>query len=166
MADFSERHVHHIAQHAHRVHRKHEALKAKFKGFTERFVSTLEVGAGAYLGGVLEGRTNDGKVLHVPINLGAGLLALAAAHLDLAGREWSGHLNNLGNGFVASYAGRAGYHFGEKWLHEGFGAAFGRHPMAPPLPAPPPAAAAAGVPDPAQMAAIVAQMQQAAAAHG
>jgi hypothetical protein len=172
MAQITEQHLHHVVNRHHHTMKKFEAMKDKLRGVTAKFVSTLEVGGGAYLGGVIEGRTKDpshpdsmygGTILHVPINLGVGALLLAGAHLDLAGREWSDHLNNLGNGFVASYAATAGHNFGDKWRSTGrlFGGA--KAPAALPPPGP---AAVHGDLSPDQLAAMAARMQQAAQAAG
>lgn len=158
MANITEQHLHHMAKRHHHTMRKFEALKDKFSGMTERAVRTVEVGAGAWLGGLAEGRTNGGTVLHVPINLGIGVALSAAGYLDLAG-EWSGHLNNFGDGFIGSYVAATGYNFGKRWRDTGklFGGG------TPPAALPPPAVH--GDLSEGQMAAIVDRMRQAASAH-
>jgi hypothetical protein len=141
-----------------------DGLREKFSGITERFIGTVEVGAGAWLGGAIEGRTAGGTVMKVPINLGVGALLLAAGHLELAGSQWSGHLNHLGNGFIGSYVAATGYAWGKKWKETG--KLFGHHSWSQAYGgemAPPPAVH--GDLSEAQMAAIVQRMQQAAGAH-
>jgi len=101
-------------------------LRDKFSG-NHRALRRYHRGrAGAWLGGAIEGRTGGGTVLRVPINLGVGALLLVAGHLDLAGAQWSGHLNNLGNGLVGSYVAATGYAFGKRWRETG--KLFGRRP--------------------------------------
>lgn len=156
MANITEEHLHHMAKRHHHISKKFDALRDKFAGMTERAVRTVEVGAGAFLGGVLEGRTDGGTVLHVPMNLGVGIALSAAGYLDLAGEEYSKHLNNFGDGFIGSYVGSKGYAFGQNWRNTGklFGGGQGALP----------AAAASGELSDAQMAAVVERMRQASAA--
>jgi len=158
MANITEEHLHHMAKRHHTTMRKLDSLREKFSGMTERAVRTVEVGAGAWLGGVAEGRTAGGTVLNVPINLGVGLALTAAGFLDLAGDEYSKHLNNFGDGFIGSYVAATGYNFGKRWRDSGklFGDKGGGS-----LPA-----ASSGELSDAQMNNIVARMQQAAAAGG
>jgi len=163
MANITEEHLHHFAKRHHSVMAKYDALKGRFAGITERFVGTIETGTGAWLGGVMEGRTAGGTVMKVPINLGLGAVLLAAGHLDLAGDQWSGHLNNVGNGFIGSYVAATGYAFGKRWRETGKVFSGEGHPWSQPYAEVP--AAVHGDLTEAQMAAIVQRMQQ-AAAHG
>ena len=156
----TEEHLHHMAKKLHHTNSKLAALKDRFSGVTERAVRTVEVGAGAWLGGLVEGRTAGGTVMHVPINLGAGIALSVAGYLDLAGNQWSGHLNNFGDGFIASYVAATGYAFGKRWKETGkLFAAKAPTALSPGV---------SGDLSEAQMAAIVTRMQQAAqaAAHG
>ena len=169
MANITEEHLHHMARRHHATMKQLDGLRDKFAGITGRFVGTVETAAGAWLGGTIEGRTDGGTVLKVPINLGVGVLFLAAGHLELAGAQWSAHLNNLGNGFVGSYIAATGYAFGKRWKETGKIFGGGGHPWshpydggAPSVPAPGPAVH--GDLSEAQMAAIVRRMQAAAAA--
>ena len=169
MANITEEHLHHMARRHHATMKKLDGLREKFAGVTQRFIGTIETGAGAWLGGTIEGRTGGGTVLKIPINLGVGAILLAAGHLDLAGDQWSEHLNNLGNGFVTSYVAATGYAFGKRWKETGKMFGSGGHPWTDPYDQTPgwqqaPAAQTQGDLSDAQMAAIVARMQQAAAA--
>jgi len=182
MANITAEHLHHMAKRHHATMKELDGLRAKFSGFTKGFVSTLETGAGAWIGGAIEGKTGGGTVMNVPWNLGAGLVLLAAGHLNLAGEQYSEHLNNVGNGFVGSYVAATGYAFGKRWRETGKLTGGGGHPFTSPYesgwsqeqtgPGPGPGPGlAAGPATPVQgnlsqeqMAAIVQRMQAAAGA--
>jgi hypothetical protein len=132
MANITEEHLHHMARRHHATMQKYDSLREKFSGIAERFIGTVEVGAGAWLGGALEGRTGGSTVLNVPINLAVGGLLIAAAHLELAGGQYSKHLNDLGNGFFGSYVAATGYAFGKRWKETGKLIGGGGHPWAQP----------------------------------
>ena len=155
MANITEEHLHHMAKRHHSTMKKLDQLRDKFSGMTERAVRTVEVGAGAWLGGVTEGRTGGGTVLHVPINLGVGLALSAAGYLDLAGDEYSKHLNNFGDGFIGSYVAATGFAFGKRWRDSG-------KLFSPKDGGALPSATASGELSDAQMSNIVERMQQAA----
>jgi hypothetical protein len=131
MANITEEHLHHMAKRHHATMQKFDALRGKFAGMTSRFVSTLETGAGAWLGGAIEGRTGGATVGPLPINLGVGALLLVGGHFSVAG-DWSEHLNHLGNGFVGSYLAASGYAFGKRWKETGKMLGSGGHPWAQP----------------------------------
>ena len=142
MANITEEHLHHMARRHHATMKTLDGLREKFGGITQRTVSTLEMGAGAWLGGTIEGRTGGASLGPLPINLGVGVLLLAAGHLDLAGDKYSDHLNNIGNGFIGSYLAATGYAFGKRWKETGkmFGGGEGRpwtHPYENGWPKPP-----------------------------
>ena len=164
MANITEEHLHHFAKKHHGLMKKYDGLREKFAARLSGIVGTLEVGAGAWAGGAIEGRTGGGTVLRVPINLGVGAVLLAAGHLDLAGEQWSGHLNNLGNGLVGSYVAATGYAFGKRWRETGKLFGGGGHPWTSPYESALPPPAVHGDLSEAQMAAIVQRMQAAAAA--
>jgi hypothetical protein len=124
----TEEHLHHMARRHHATMQKLDGLREKFAGFTGRFVGTIEVAAGSWIGGAIEGRTAGGTIGPLPINLGVGALFLVGGHLDLAGGQWSDHLNNLGNGFIGSYLAATGYAFGKRWKETGKLLGGGGHP--------------------------------------
>ena len=135
---------------------KLDGLREKFAGITQRSIGTIETGAAAWLGGAIEGRTAGASLGPVPLNLGAGALLLVAGHLDLAGGQWSEHLNNIGNGFIGSYLAATGYAFGKRWKETGKVLGGGGRPWTHPYEngwpggygAPAPAPAPAGGPPP------------------
>jgi hypothetical protein len=132
MANITEEHLHHMARRHHATMKKLDGLREKFGGITQRFVSTIEAGAGAWAGGMIEGRTGGAAIGPLPINLAVGTLLLAGGHLDLAGSQWSEHLNNLGNGFLGSYFAASGYAFGKRWKDSGKMLGGGGHPFTQP----------------------------------
>jgi len=117
--DITEAHLHHMAKRHHATMKQLDGLREKFTGFTKGFVSTLETGAAAWAGGAIEGRTGGAALGPLPVNLGLGALLLAAGHMNLAGEQYSDHLNNIGNGFVGSYVAATGYSFGKQWRESG-----------------------------------------------
>lgn len=157
--EFTRQHVEHIVGRHHALARKFEALKGKFEGITAGTVETLEVSAGALLGGVIDGRFGSKdkglpSLMHVPVTLGAGLLLNVAGHFDAAGKQWSAHLCNIGNGLLAAYLSSVGFHFGQNW--QARGSLFSKKGAAA-LPA-----AASGSIGEQQMADIIANLQRAA----
>ncbi len=115
MANITEEHLHHMARRHHATMRKLDGMQEKLRGYAKGFFSTAEVGAGAWIGGAIEGRTSGGTILNVPLNLGFGAVLLAVGHLNLAGDTYSEHINNLANGLIGSYTAAAGYAFGKRW---------------------------------------------------
>lgn len=114
-----EQHVHHLAKRLHQAHGKIDQLRAKWSGVAEAALSTVEVSAGAFLGGVVEGKTEGGALFgHIPYNLAAGVVALGVGHY-FNDEEWAGHLGNVGNGLVAGYIASKGYAFGQRWQSTG-----------------------------------------------
>lgn len=119
-------HVRHLHNQKQTLQQKIEKLKARGAHLTKHTVQAIEVFAGAAAGGVLQGLAKDqvtgARILHVPADLVIGGGLALAGMLDLAGDEWSGHLTNLGTGFIAAYATELGYGVGKrkresgKWL--------------------------------------------------
>ncbi|HSX22255.1 MAG TPA: hypothetical protein VLE97_05720 [Gaiellaceae bacterium] len=151
MANITEEHLHHMARRHHATMKKLDGLRERFAGITGRFTATIETGAGAWLGGAIEGRTGGKTLGPVPYNLGAGLLLVAAGHwagsetqdvsVAVAARSAEGavfarqhgvrtvgygdHFNNLGNGLIGSWLAATGYAWGKKWKETG--KLFGHH---------------------------------------
>jgi hypothetical protein len=174
MAHITEEHLHHMAKRHHATMKKYDGMRERIFGAAGRFIGTIETSAGAWIGGVVEGRTSGGAIpgLNIPYNLGAGVVLLALGHIPTlrpgVGEQWSDHLNNLGNGFIGSYVAATGYAFGKRWKETKSLFGGGGHPWTHPYengwshPAAGPAVH--GDLSEAQMASIVQRMQQAAAA--
>lgn len=136
---------------------KHKESTGKFVG---GLVGTGEVIAGAMLGGAIDGRWGSKEkgvptIGHIPVTLGMGLLFNVAGHAGIAGREWSHHLCNVGNGVLASYFSSVGFHYGHNVKKSG-------HWFFPT--SKPSNAAVSGQVHQAQVAAAVERIQQARAA--
>jgi hypothetical protein len=108
------------------IRAKHAAVVAKYgkkiASLTAKSVEVLEIAAGAAVGGVIQGRAiakgqlHGARLLGLPADLAIGIGLELAGHFDLAGDEWSHHLNNFGAGFIAGYASDVGVTFGKKWV--------------------------------------------------
>jgi hypothetical protein len=167
MTTITHEHLHHLARRHHATMQKLDSLRGRISGMAQRGFGTLETGAGAWLGGMLEGKTGGMALGPVPINLLAGAVFLAVGYTNLASDKYSDHLSNLGNGLVGSWAAATGYAFGKRWKETGKLLGGGGHPWSQPY-APTAAPGVSGALSQNEMAEIVARMQQAAAApaHG
>lgn len=115
--------------HVDAIRAKHQSIVAKYgpklASLTAKSVEVLEISAGAAIGGVIQGReiakgnVAGAKLFGLPADLAIGLVFEAAGHFDLAGPEWSHHLNNIGAGFIAGYASDWGNALGKRWIEEG-----------------------------------------------
>ena len=181
MANITEEHLHHMARRHHATMQKLDGIREKISGYAQKSFGLLETGAGAWAGGMLEGRTGGLSVGPLPVNLLAGAALLVAGYANLGGERYSEHFNNLGNGFIGSYLAATGYAFGKRWKETGKILGGGGRPWTHPYEngwpkggaeAPPKtsgdwtsgAYVGAGALSESQMAAIVQRMQAAAAA--
>ena len=127
MANITAEHLHHMAKRHHATMQKVVLIQERVAGVVQRSTGTLETGAGAWLGGLLEGRTGGQSLGPVPLNLAAGLAMVAVGHVAGAAKDgplgsmspMADHLNNLGNGLIGSYLAGAGYAFGKRWKETG-----------------------------------------------
>jgi hypothetical protein len=128
----TEEHLHHMARRHHATMQKLDGFRAKFTNFSKKSFSTIETAAGAWAGGLIEGRFGGPSIGPLPVNLLAGAALLVVGHTDLAGDTLSEHFNNLGNGFIGSYLAATGYAFGKRWrdTKQAFGG--GGHPYSQP----------------------------------
>lgn len=159
MTDIGHQHLHHLAKRLHHTNSHLARIQGNIADIAGRALGTIEVGAGAWLGGLMEGYT-DGKTLaKVPLNLLTGLALIGASHAPrIVPNHLRDHLNSLGSGFVSSYVAAVGYAFGSKWKKEGF-KFWGRHTLSQPY-----NTSSSGDLSDAQMANIVERMRQAAGA--
>lgn len=175
MAHITEEHLHHMARRHHATMQKLDGLRGQITGYAQKSFGLLETGAGAWAGGMIEGKYGGAALGPLPYNLLAGVGFLIAGYANLGGAEYSKHMENIGNGFIASYTSALGYAFGKRWKETGHAFGGGGSPWMHPyengwpknLGAAAAAPTAAGQwptmdPTPAQMAAIAQQMQAAA----
>lgn len=153
-------HVHHLTKRNDSLAQKVEKLKGRAASLTKHGVHLLEVTAGAALGGMIQGMAKDQAhgphFMKIPADLGIGVALNLAGALDLAGEEWSGHLANLGTGFLAAYFTDVGHSIGARKRETG--SFFPAKGSAPQLPA----AQVHGEVSPHQVAEqLLRQMQQA-----
>lgn len=95
--------------HLNRVAHRAEALQKRLARFkeqaaetTEKVVRTVEVGTMALGMGIVQGRAGSVEVMGVPMELGVGVALNLAGYFGAAGK-YSDHLNNFGDGALASY---------------------------------------------------------------
>ena len=174
-----------MARRHHATMQQLDTLREKVMGYAQRSYGVLETGAGAFAGGLLEGKLGGKGLGPLPFNLLAGVGFLVASNFvdgrtNLGGERLSKHLENFGNGLLASYTTAWGYAFGKRWRETGEAFGGGGRPWMypyengwpkPPLAAPTTAGqwptATPGQwpsppPSPQQMAQIALQMQAAA----
>lgn len=135
----TEEHLHHMARRHHALMKKLDDLREKHSWTKGQWAGTTEYLGGALLGGALEGRTGGAAVGPIPVNLGIGAaLVLGSSFAGTLSKD----VQNLGNGFIGSWAAAAGYAFGKSWKETnkfgGGGAQSWSHPYAPGAPIPPP----------------------------
>ncbi len=120
MANLTKAHLQHLHGRVQHLHKRAGALKEKAEKMTEKFVRTLEVGAAAALGGVVQGKAGPAgaHIMGVPVDLGAGLALNLLGYFGVAGKH-SDHLNNFGDGMLAAYLSQVGFGVGQQWLKTG-----------------------------------------------
>lgn len=76
-------------------------------------VRGLQSSGGSWLGGMVEGKTNDGTlpVVKVPTNLAVGLATTAVAYATAR----VGVFANIGAGFIGSWTATKGFELGQRW---------------------------------------------------
>lgn len=113
-------HVAHLAKRHHTVSQKLEKLRGKVGSLAEKGIRTIEIAAGAVIGGVIQGRAGGtAHLLGIPVDLVAGVGLHLAGYLDLAGDDWSDHLNNVGDGFLGAFFSDVGHGVGKRWKASG-----------------------------------------------
>lgn len=114
-------HIQHLNKQRHAWRQRFDDLREKFRSPVSKVVKTVEVGAGALIGGVIQGKAGPqgATIAHIPIDLLAGAALNAAAVFHVAGAENSAHLGNVGDGLIAAYLSDVGFKIGQKWHEEG-----------------------------------------------
>lgn len=95
----------------------------------EGVVKTLEIQAGAFLFGAIQGAfyepdpaKPDQKpgvhILGIPVEALAGLGLIVGGFMGLGGAKWSDHMGNLGNGALAAWTSNLGRGYGYKFRAE------------------------------------------------
>jgi hypothetical protein len=100
-----------------RLRTRTDRIKEEAKDMIHTLVRTTEVSATAFGLGVVQGRYGPVEVLGVPLELGGGIAAHLAGLLGLGG-NFSGHLHNFGDGFLATYMATVGRGAGLQWKHK------------------------------------------------
>lgn len=120
MANIGREHVEFLAKRGQALHRRLEGLKERLTGATRKAVRTLEVAAAAGAGGLIQGKAGEegSHIFHVPTDLGLGLGLNLLGYFNAAG-DHSEHLNNLGDGFLASFTSSVGFGWGNTWRTTG-----------------------------------------------
>lgn len=120
MANLTREHIEHLHGRVQHLHKRATALKERAEEMTTKFVRTLEIGAAATAGGVIQGKAGpDGAhVMGVPVDLAGGLALNLLGYFGVAGNK-SEHLNNFGDGLLAAYLSQVGFGIGQKWRTTG-----------------------------------------------
>jgi hypothetical protein len=157
MIDYTP-HVRHQHKTIQRLKERLDNWKETLRSPAAKVIKTAEVGAGAILGGVIQGKAGPkgATIAHLPIDLLAGAALNVVAAFHVAGEENSAHLGNVGDGLIAAYLTDVGFKIGKKWNETGH--LFGGHDEHGQLPAP--ATKASGQLSPDQLAEIVHRVQQ------
>ena len=164
MVNITREHIAHLYNRGQQASRRLDALRDRLTGVTRKAVGTLETAAAAGVGGLIQGRAGaeGSHILHVPTDLGLGLVLNVLGYFNAAG-DYSEHLNNVGDGFLASFTSSVGFGWGAAWRETGK-FSFGKPGAGGGGALPPgPATKSSGEIPAAQMADIVARVRAAAA---
>ena len=113
--------LHAMARRHHATMQKLDSLREIWVSRKDRLFGTLETGAGAWIAGMVKGRTEGpalgsfGKFATHPLTLGTALLALG--YLDGAGHR-SDDVVAFGNGYVSSFFAAKGFEMGARMRGE------------------------------------------------
>ena len=95
-----------------RARKRLQAASKKADRVVETMVHTAEVGAAAFVAGVVQGRTGGVEVLGVPADLGAAALLHVLAFAGVGGKM-ADHLHGFGDGFLAAFLATTGRGVGQ-----------------------------------------------------
>lgn len=120
MANIGVEHIKHLVDGKTRMQNYVDKFKKRIAGVTQKSTRTLEVAAAAGIGGLIQGRAGEegSHILHIPTDLAAGLGLNILGYFNAAGKH-SDHLNNLGDGFLASFVSGMTFEWGDAWRRTG-----------------------------------------------
>lgn len=95
-------HLNRLAHRAEGLQKRLSRFKEKAAETTEKVVRTVEVGTAALGMGIVQGRAGSVEVMGVPLELAVGVGLNLGGYFGAAGK-YSDHLNNFGDGALASY---------------------------------------------------------------
>ncbi len=152
-------HIRHVVRGRNALQRRLDSIQERLAGTTEKVIRTATVGGAAAIGGVIQGKAGPAgaHIFHIPVDLGLGVGLNLLGYFKAAGKQ-SHHLNNAGDGFLASFLSSLGFGWGNTWRERG--TFFGAKGMSA-LPAPGAPVASKGEVSAAQMADIVARVRAA-----
>lgn len=158
MANIGPEHISYMAKRINSAEGRLAQLRHRFEKGLQKGVRTAEVAVAGMVGGVIQGHAGEegSHIFHVPTDLGLGLALNVLGFFRAAG-DYSDHLHNLGDGFLASFTSSVGFGWGNTWRATGK-FSFSGGPKG--LPA---ATKAAGEISPAEMANIVSRVRAATA---
>lgn len=112
-------HFRHASSKLKKMAAKYNTLREKYSGNATKVVRTLEVGAGALIGGVIQGRAGEHglTLLGVPVEALAGLALGIGGHIE--GGTTGDHMGSVGDGLIASYVNHLGFGIGRSWRDTG-----------------------------------------------
>lgn len=100
--NITKAHLSRLAHRAEGLQKRMARFKEHAQKTTEKVVRTVEVGAMALGMGIVQGRAGSVEVMGVPVELGTGVALNLLGYFGAAGK-YSDHLNNFGDGALASY---------------------------------------------------------------
>ena len=95
-------HLGRLATRAEGLQKRLARFKEKASETTEKVVRTVEVGTMALGMGIVQGRAGSVEIMGLPLELGTGVVLNLMGYFGAAGK-YSDHLNNFGDGALASY---------------------------------------------------------------
>lgn len=100
--NITKAHINRLAHRAEGLQKRLSRFKEQAAATTEKVVRSVEVGTMALGMGVVKGRMGSVEVMGVPLELGVGVGLNLMGYFGAAGK-YSDHLNNFGDGALASY---------------------------------------------------------------
>lgn len=105
--NISKAHLSRLAQRAEGLQKRLARFKDNAEQTTQKVVRSVEVGAMALGMGIVQGRAGSIEIMGVPLELGTGVALNLLGYFGAAGK-YSDHLNNFGDGALATYLSTVG----------------------------------------------------------